>query len=291
MKKNKMMRIASVLLIAVLLSTSVISGTFAKYVTSDGVADSARVAKFGVVVTGSGSLFDQTYYAADPDASYVPVEGVDGNTPGAPYTEDTYPYMYLTVESSNGEKVVAPGTKNTDGMSIAVTGTPEVDVEVAITATALEQIFLAGGMENLPDMTTGDQTDVFGTVADYYPIMWTLTREFDNPGGDSPAKEVLTTYSWAAIQEKMESFAGRYDANTDLKAAIGTFTLTWEWAFEEAGAPTGYDLATSDKCDTLLGDLAAGIDLTPERVPALEAGINYNLNTSVAFEVSVTQID
>ena len=43
MKKNKMMRLASFLLIAVLLTTSVISGTFAKYVTTDAQWDSARV--------------------------------------------------------------------------------------------------------------------------------------------------------------------------------------------------------------------------------------------------------
>ena len=51
MKRNKMMRIASVLLVAVLLSTCVISGTFAKYTTSNSATDSARVAKWGVIIT------------------------------------------------------------------------------------------------------------------------------------------------------------------------------------------------------------------------------------------------
>ena len=44
MKKNKMMRIASVLLVAVILTTCAISGTFAKYVTSGNGSDNARVA-------------------------------------------------------------------------------------------------------------------------------------------------------------------------------------------------------------------------------------------------------
>ncbi len=52
MKKNKMMRLASVLLIAVMISTSAISGTYAKYVTSGYAEDNARVAKFGVAVAG-----------------------------------------------------------------------------------------------------------------------------------------------------------------------------------------------------------------------------------------------
>lgn len=47
MKKNRMMRLASILLVCVLLTTSVISGTFAKYVTKVEGTDSARVARWG----------------------------------------------------------------------------------------------------------------------------------------------------------------------------------------------------------------------------------------------------
>ena len=50
MKKNKMMRIASVLLVAVLLSTCVISGTFAKYTSSATSTDTATVAKWDITV-------------------------------------------------------------------------------------------------------------------------------------------------------------------------------------------------------------------------------------------------
>ena len=50
MKKNRMMRLASVLLIMTLLSTSVISGTFAKYVSSATGSDTARVAKWHIEV-------------------------------------------------------------------------------------------------------------------------------------------------------------------------------------------------------------------------------------------------
>ena len=50
MKKNRMMRVASALLVAVLLTTCAISGTFAKYVTTESGSDFARVAKWGVNV-------------------------------------------------------------------------------------------------------------------------------------------------------------------------------------------------------------------------------------------------
>lgn len=63
MKKNKMMRLASCLLVAILLTTSVISGTFAKYTTTAGSEDSARVATWGfknasIDITG---LFKDAY--------------------------------------------------------------------------------------------------------------------------------------------------------------------------------------------------------------------------------------
>lgn len=63
MKKNNMMRIASVLLVAVLLSTCVISGTFAKYVTSATSTDTARVAYWGFNATTFSieDLFGPTY--------------------------------------------------------------------------------------------------------------------------------------------------------------------------------------------------------------------------------------
>ena len=50
MKKNKMMRIASVLLVAVLLSTCAISSTFAKYTTEFTGTSTAKVATWSVNV-------------------------------------------------------------------------------------------------------------------------------------------------------------------------------------------------------------------------------------------------
>lgn len=63
MKKNKMMRAASALMVATLLTTSVISGTFAKYTTSANTQDSARVAVWGFQPTtiNISNLFKNAY--------------------------------------------------------------------------------------------------------------------------------------------------------------------------------------------------------------------------------------
>ena len=89
MKKNKSMRAAGGLMIATLLSTSIVSGTYAKYVTSDSAKDSARVAKFGVEVKADGKLFDKTYLTTS-------------NTPGGATADDNG--TVLSVESSGESK-------------------------------------------------------------------------------------------------------------------------------------------------------------------------------------------
>ena len=110
MKKNKMMRAASVLAVAVLLTTCAISGTFAKYVTSATGSDSARVAKFGVAITANGETFANAY--------------------------DTHDSNYATaIQKSvvSTDKVVAPGTSGSMG-SMTLAGTPEVAVKVTYEA-------------------------------------------------------------------------------------------------------------------------------------------------------------
>lgn len=114
MKKNKMMRLASCLLVMVLLTTSMISGTFAKYVTSDAASDSARVAKWGVTVTADGEGTFVNKYARDDDSS------VAGE--------------YTVVAT---EDVLAPGTAG-DFAKFSITGEPEVTVLVEFSVNKFE---------------------------------------------------------------------------------------------------------------------------------------------------------
>lgn len=110
MKKNKIMRVAAVLLVAVILTTCAISGTFAKYVKSGSGSDYARVAKFGVTVSGTADTFKETYAKND----------------------DSFTLAANTVVST--EDVVAPGTEGSMA-AFTITGTPEVAVNVAFEGT------------------------------------------------------------------------------------------------------------------------------------------------------------
>ena len=61
MKKNKMIRAASGVMILTMLSTCATANAYAKYTTADNGEDSARVAKWGVKALVSGDLFGAHY--------------------------------------------------------------------------------------------------------------------------------------------------------------------------------------------------------------------------------------
>lgn len=282
MKKNKAMRAAGALFVATMLSTSIVSGTYAKYVTSGTGTDTARVAKFGAVVTASGSLFDYTYKKAND------------NSPGGKTADTTS--TDLTVEA-NGN-VVAPGTKNTEGLKLSVSGTPEVDVMVQITVTdGTKDVYLGQGT-NLPDMTTNDKTDTFSNAANYYPIVYTLKGNIlTNTTITDTGATINTTAGTAtgnltqiaAVLKALNGTDGIYiDAGQNLATAIGDLTLTWEWPFESTGDATAKKLRNQQ--DTLLGDLAANTTLTP-LLPSGYTTNNYSTEAILNFSVTVTQVD
>ena len=137
MKKNTMMRVATVLMVAVLLTTCAISGTFAKYVTSDSAEDSARVAKWGVAITATG--------------------------------EDAFAIQYKDTAGDNGTKVVstvnvvAPGTNGNLG-GVTITGTPEVEVELVRNATLDLTGWEVDGAYYCPLVITVNSTEFDGTT-------------------------------------------------------------------------------------------------------------------------------
>jgi hypothetical protein len=158
MKKNKMMRLASVLLVLTLLSTSIISGTFAKYVSTGKASDTARVAKWGVVVNTSGTLYSNAYYVAK------------NNYPASPWSS-SYGADNITVASRAGEdNVVAPGTTNYYeaaqffGLSFGITGTPEVATKIQATITTRD-VYLSKGYSYavmIPEVVSTDSVDSVG---------------------------------------------------------------------------------------------------------------------------------
>lgn len=176
MMKNKMMRIASVLLVAVLLSTCAISGTFAKYVTSKESTDTARVAKFGVdlAVTVDGAF--ATEYDADTTAN---------DEHGIAIAKT------VVAAADDQDNLVAPGTKGDLMASATIDGTPEVAVNVKQEATLVLTGWEVEGTYYCPLVITVDGTEFYG-------MSYTSAEEFI-----------------AAVEAALDSDVN-YEPNTDL---------------------------------------------------------------------------
>lgn len=112
-KKNVLMRSAGLLLVLVLVTSCFVGSTFAKYTVGSTGSDSARVAKFGVNVTATGTMFAKEYATDDGSAGTI------------------------TKSVISTDKVVAPGTKG-DMASMTLTGTPEVAVRVSYAVNKFE---------------------------------------------------------------------------------------------------------------------------------------------------------
>lgn len=253
MKKNVMMRIASILLVCVLATTCGISGTFAKYVTSETAGDTARVAKWGVFFDLEGGPLFSTQYKTDDKANYATMD--------------------LSVQSN--ENVVAPGTSG-ELVKFRTTGTPEVSYVVTfeVDATTLKTIF-TNKYVTYDAYRNPTATDITGG---YYPIVFTL----DLNGTKTTYTDIQKLAQ--AINEYTYYFNvddGMYYVNGAAQATIPTLTLNWEWDFDNSG------LGTYDVYDTTLGNLMADV---PGVKTAVGDG-NYNLKIVIDITATATQID
>lgn len=310
MKKNRMMRLASSLLVAVLLTTSVISGTFAKYVTEDSAQDSARVAKWGVAVSVNGNLFGTDYAANSASENKDSIVAATSQS------------VHSEGEENGIANIVAPGTKNETGLKIALTGTPEVAYTISATNNNIvaEEIFLAAGKWGVMVPAYGlnadtdfdnntyytkdgtnyiKVTNLIGFEADtdyyelidevdvtekYYPMDWTVATSgaFDSITASVRLNDIQTEMIGELTQPNVS-------ANTP---TTGSYVLTWKWDFEDAN--------TNNGADTILGNLMAAnekavvvktTDSYATCTSDLAVDTDYNLENKFGISVTVTQVD
>lgn len=323
MKKTWTTRLAVALLALTMITSCFVGSTFAKYVTKAEGTDTARVAKWGILVTVEGNVFADKYAAEDVD--YLEAGG-------------EYSVVAFAEEGEEADQVVAPGTSSDQldqTLVGTVFGTPEVAARYAMTGTVTDIVLPAGtytdytvyhfNEENYEDGYTG----TFTLEEDYSPIKWNL--EIENSIGTKinvadalyealPANLIdaaeaygltPTGCSFFAAVEILKKVAGNegyinivgdaigsivsggrnfmleveddgtftlsydFDPNTEMDY---TFTLSWEWAFEQE------NVELYDKADTYLGNIAAEVEgiVIPE---------GASIEISASLVASATQID
>lgn len=247
MNNRKLMRTGALLLSLTMLTSCFVGNTFAKYVSEGEGNDTARVAKWGVVVTGQGNAFAKEYE-----------------------THDTSVKDSIGVSVKSDVPVIAPGT-NGEFKGISLSGTPEVAVNIATTAT----IDLTG------DWTLDDDGKF------YCPIV------FDINGVKISGLEYSSESEFESeLKQKIEAAAsGNVQAGVDLanpkstdnvpvllrKNDDGTSKIKWAWYFEDGDEQLSVvKIKQEDTYDTELGNNAASGD-----APTI----------SLKLETTVTQID
>ena len=222
MKKNRMMRIASCLLVLVLLSTCVISGTFAKYTTKDEANDTVTVAKWGVTVTVTGNDAFGTNYNDE-----IAAEGT----------------KVVSNRSADGEKinVLAPGT-NGDLGSITITGAPEVMVDVAVSLDLELEGWVVEGVFYCPLVFTIGSTIIKGidyTSADALEaaIEAKVNKTDNDVAANTDLKDtydVAIEWAWAFETGDDASKAANNIKDTKLgNAATATISAVWNASVEQ----------------------------------------------------------
>lgn len=193
MKKNTMMRLASALLVLVLLTTCAISGTFAKYTSSATASDDARVAYWG---WGFDSAIEFELFAAD----------------------------YGDVLSENGDNVVAPGTAKSTTFTFAYQ--PEADGK-ALNAGAIAAPEVDYNFTVAFTVADGADYDALDANPNFY---WTLNgTKYQKVAELKAAVEALSGAAGGTQRYEAGTLPAAFatDANDAVENTIG-----WAWEFE-----------------------------------------------------------
>lgn len=215
MKKNRIMRAGIVMLALTLMTSCFVGGTFAKYVTSAQGSDNARVAKWGVEATVTGSAFADEYNVAEKgDRAF-------------------------DVSVSSDVKVLAPGTSgNFTGVSLK--GTPETAVNITKKANVELSGWMVDGAFYCPVVITINGSAINGlnysSADEFEAAVKDAVEAFNGeyaPGTDLSAIDSLDgAYSWEwAFEGTTGSVSSQSDekdtalGNLEAKGTSNTITL------------------------------------------------------------------
>lgn len=252
MKKT---RLLAFLITVCLTTTCLLTGTVAKYSTSDAVADQGTVAKWGIQLEMTGHLFTTSYSNTINQEEKVTVQSA----------------------SNPLANLLAPGTSGGD-MNISLSGTAEVATSVDV-VTETQDIYLAAGtyaiMAKAGKLTVAEYNAYNNASIKLYTYnstysvsnAWNANDEYYVPthyvtvdsNGYYPVKYSSgiandnTEYTAATLANKITT-----DLDKDFYAVGNNFNteynITWEWDFQDS---VENNRPATDAKDTILGTLIA----------------------------------
>ena len=220
--------VISVLLCSVMITSTALSGTLAKYTTSSSSSDSARVAKWGIEVsTGTGLLNE--------------------------YKKDEV--IYVKSKGGINDKVIAPGTSGVL-VWISIKGNPEVKYNIDIDGSLL----IGDGYHTQPHPDEEDAAicpnEGLGLLRysgggsfDYLPIIFKLYKTVDGVKtlekiyrvGDTSLscddKDYLNSSGVTMAKQLSNGVSTAFDGQKAANTAVNiVYSLEWEWLYEPTPA-------------------------------------------------------
>lgn len=196
MKKNHVMRAGAFLLVSTMITSCFVGSTFAKYVSTGYGEDTARVAKWGVEVTGAGDAFAKAYSSDNG----------------------------ITVEST--VPVIAPGTQG-EFKGITLSGTPEVAVDIQTEVTVdLTGNWTVDGEFYCPLVFYINGTVKSGLDADSAEEFEQTLKDAIEPAASGKVDPGVNL----ADPESNDGVPTLLQKNDD-----GTSKIKWEWKFDGDG--------------------------------------------------------
>ena len=190
---TKKLSVLAALVLAVLVTAYSVSGTYAKYTTTNTLSGTATVAKWAIAMKADGDAITST---TTIDLATAMKDTVDDDT-----------------EANVASGKIAPGTKGTFNFNVDGTGT-EVDYTYTITLSNFQNVptnFVLSGAEGTTVTTTGSGS----TLA--YEITGTVTH-------DATEKSITKTLNWVWAYETTDG--DEADTTDGIAAETMAFDVT-----------------------------------------------------------------
>lgn len=236
MRKNRTMRTASVLCACALITSCFVGGTMAKYTSTASGSDTARAAKWSILVNGNDIATAQDQKMDfDLFGTVAGDTGVHDNYIDGELDNDA---DVMDIDANTGNTIIAPGTAGK--FNLEITNMSEVTADITI---------------KLAEQDTGDIPILYSFGdADSWHTYGDLVAQVDSKyKGD-----------WGSMLAALSDLGDSTALDRVQPAETVSIPVYWKWAYEKEDGVEGDDYAQTDASDTAIGVAAAAG--TPQNV-------------------------
>lgn len=220
-KKRNTLRIAFLLLVLCMISTVMLSGTFAKYTSEYAGQDTALVARWNFEATDGTTSLGEANQQLDLFS---------------------HAYDEYINEKAGEHYIIAPGVEGE--FTIAMSFLSDVDAKVTVDFDNKDSSVVEGVYLPIEYYVVGDTTENWVTLDElenrFVSVLKIVYRSnVSKAPGDVPSANAFTFLN----------------SEDETKATTISQTVKWRWAFDDSTI-----IKKDDKSDTLLGNASAGTD-------------------------------